>query len=91
MIRDNKLELMQVKATCPYAEQITFVHAHPPVQRNIIFPSMPGYFQVVSFPQGSQPKTLYLTLLSPIRAKCLAYLILLDFITRNILRESTDH
>ena len=37
------------------------------------------------FPSGFTTKILYTPLLSPIRATCLAYLILLDFITRTIL------
>ena len=39
------------------------------------------------FPSGFPTKTLYTLLSSPIRAKCPAYRILLDFITRTILGE----
>jgi hypothetical protein len=39
------------------------------------------------FPVGLPTNTMYTPLLSPMRSTCPAYLILLDFITRNILGE----
>ena len=55
------------------------------IHPNIIHPSTPRSPQWSSsdFPS----KTLYTSLSSPIRAKCPAHLILLDFITRTILGE----
>ena len=53
---------------------------------NIILPSTPEYLKWY-LPSGLPIKTQYTPLLSPIRATCLAHLILLDFITRTILGE----
>ena len=48
---------------------------------NIILSSTPGY----PFPSGFPTKTLYTSLLYPVRATCSTHLILLDFITRTVL------
>ena len=69
--------------------QIKPVHAPShsmKIHHNIILSSMPGSSQwslSLSFPT----KTLYTPLLSPLRATCPAHLILLNLITRTILRE----
>jgi len=55
------------------------------IHLNIILPSMP--LPSSHYPSGFPTKTLYTTLLSPIRATCPTHLILLDFITRKILGE----
>ena len=57
------------------------------IHLNIILPSTPGSRQFCLFSSRFPTKTLYTPLLSPIRATCLAYLILLDLITRKILCE----
>jgi hypothetical protein len=50
------------------------VHYYPPIYAYIL--------QVTSFHQVFHTKTLYAGLLSPMRARCLAHLILLDFVAR---------
>ena len=58
----------------------------PKIRLNITLPSTPGsskWSLALRFPT----KTLYVTLLSPIRATCPAYLILLDWFTRIIFGE----
>jgi len=42
---------------------------------------------MVSFPQVSRPKALYIPFLFPVRATCPSHLILLGFITRTIFDE----
>ena len=56
------------------------------IHLNIIFPSTPGSPQW-SLPSGFATKTPCAPLLLPIRATCLAHIILLDFLTRKILGE----
>ena len=56
------------------------------IHLNIVLPSTPGSPQYL-FPSCFPTKTMYSSLLSPIRATCSAHLILLDFITRSILGE----
>jgi len=76
--------------TVPIMGQLNPVHIptshlleiHP----NNIHPSMPRS-PSGSFPPVSPPRPYTATLSSPVRATCLAHLILLDFITRIILGE----
>ena len=60
---------------------------HPTFWRSILILSSHLCLHLPSgfFPSGFSTKTPYTPLLSPIRATCFVYLILLDFITRTIL------
>jgi len=83
---EGSLPQSQMPAICPYPEPArTSPYSHIPL------PEDPSYFyppiyarvsQVVSYPSGFPTKSLYTPLLSPKRATCPAYLIILDFIIR---------
>jgi len=70
-----------------WASSIQSIPPHPTSWRSILILSSLLHLGLPSgfFPSGFPTKTLYTPLLFPIRAKCPAHLILLDFITRTIL------
>ena len=72
-----------------WASPIQSIYSHPTSWRFILILSTHLRLGLHSglYPSGFPTKTLYAPLSSPIRATCPAHLILLDFITRTILRE----
>jgi len=85
---ESSLPHSQVTANRPYPEPARsspYPHISLPGDLSKYYPPIYArVFQVVSFSQVSNTKTLYANLLSLIRATCPAQLILLDFITRII-------
>jgi len=70
-----------------WASWIQSIPLHTTSWRSILILSSHLRFGLPSglLPSGFVTKTLYTPVLSPVRATCLAFLILLDFITRKIL------
>jgi len=85
---EGSLPHSHVPATFPYPEAArSSQYTHTPhfLKAILILPShLRQGLPSGRFPSGSSIKTLYTPLFSPTRATCPAYLILLDFITRNI-------
>ena len=72
-----------------WASPIQSIYPHPTSWRSILILSNHLSLGLSSglLPSGFPTKTLYASLSSPIRARCPAHLILLDFITCTILGE----
>ena len=85
---EGSLPHSQMPATCPYREaaRSSPYPPHPTSWRSILILSSLLHLGLPSglFPSGLPTKTLYTTLLSPVRATCPAHLILFYFITRKI-------
>ena len=72
-----------------WARSIQSMPPHPTSWRSILIVSSHLRLGLLRglFPSGFPAKTLYMPFLSPIRATCTAYFILLDLITRTIFGE----
>jgi hypothetical protein len=80
----------QQHALCPYSEPDKFsLYPHPTSWRSILILSshLRRDFPIYLFPSGFHIKTIYVSLLSPVRATCPIHLIHLDFIIRIIFSE----